>query len=78
MNPILVLDCEKCIRCSCCIDTCPMDDVTTDDEDYPAFQRISCICCYMNETTCPQQTITIQNECFDKKYDLKSCFLLLS
>lgn len=48
MNPILALDCEKCICCSHCIDTCP------------------------------QQTITIQDECFDRKYDLKSCFLLLS
>lgn len=78
MNPTFILDCEKCIHCSRCVDTCLMDDMTTDDEDYPAFQEISCIYRYMCESMCPQQTITIQNECFDRKYDLKSCFLLLS
>ena len=61
MNSAFELDREKCICCSCYVDTCPMGDVTTDDERYPVFQGVFCIYCHTYEITCPQQAITIHD-----------------
>lgn len=52
-------DPELCISCGACLDVCPMEALTMDNNDNVVFNQLRCIGCGLCVTVCPSQAIKI-------------------
>lgn len=61
MNAIFesIIDEDLCIACNACIDRCPVDAITM-EEDFAVVDRNKCLGCGLCHRTCPEEAITLQ------------------
>ena len=61
MNAIFesIIDKDLCIACSACVDRCPVNAISI-DEDFAVVDRNKCLGCGLCHRTCPEEAITLQ------------------
>ena len=52
-------DPELCLSCGTCIEVCPMEVLTMDNQDKVVFNQLRCIGCGLCVTVCPSQSVKI-------------------
>ncbi|MEA5094518.1 MAG: EFR1 family ferrodoxin [Sedimentibacter saalensis] len=48
---------QKCIKCNTCVKGCPVNNISSDDEGFPKWNK-KCIFCLNCEATCPKGAIS--------------------
>jgi Pyruvate/2-oxoacid:ferredoxin oxidoreductase delta subunit len=57
-----VFDRDLCVSCQTCLDRCPADALTMDEEDHPVLNLDRCFGCAVCATGCPSEAITMKNK----------------
>ena len=67
-NHFAKINAELCSACETCIDRCPMDAVSMDQDDVAEIEIDRCIGCGLCVSTCPEEALSLKLKPEDQRF----------